>query len=130
MNDHPNLTNIKEVRWELKRWGRFWASKEFSRGYASRSSAASVIEACKVGLASRATVPSDIKIPRDIQTIDNKLNALTDAQRTAIVLGDISKVLTIKNSRTGQGFTMPHKRSGWYLRVRGGLVRCVAGSAN
>ena len=85
MNDHPNLTNIKEVRRELKRWGRFWASKEFSRGYASRSSAASVIEACKVGLVSRATVPSDIKVPKDIQAIDNKLNALTDAQRTAIV---------------------------------------------
>lgn len=85
VNDHPNSTNIKEVRRELKRWGRFWASKEFSRGYASRSSAASIIEACKAGLVSRATAPSDIKVPKDIQTIDNKLNALTDAQRTAIV---------------------------------------------
>ena len=34
---HESIMNIKQLRSELKAWGRYWAKQEQGQGYASRS---------------------------------------------------------------------------------------------
>ena len=46
------MRTIKEVRFELKQWGDFWARQELGQGYSSKSNVQAIKEACQVGCAS------------------------------------------------------------------------------
>lgn len=45
---------LKEVRYALRCWGRFWAEKEMGLGFASRSITATMMEIGALGVSSRS----------------------------------------------------------------------------
>lgn len=45
---------LKEVRYALRVWGRFWAEKEMGLGYASRSITATMMEIGALGVSARS----------------------------------------------------------------------------
>lgn len=82
--------NIKQLRAELRAWGRYWASKEKLQGYASTS----VTERCCEVMRTGVWISSDKHLfshqsesiipPEWILVIDKAVSSLSPAQITAI----------------------------------------------
>lgn len=82
--------NIKQLRAELRAWGRYWASKEELQGYASTS----VTERCCEVMRTGVWISSDkhlfshqsdsILPPEWVLVIDNAVSSLSPAQKAVI----------------------------------------------
>ncbi|CAM3899256.1 hypothetical protein [Rheinheimera salexigens] len=82
--------NIRELRAELKQWGRFWANKELLQGYASTSVTARCCEMLQTGI----WISSDkhlfshqadeIFVPHYIEQLDKKMHTLPLQQKAVI----------------------------------------------
>lgn len=82
--------NIKQLRAELRAWGRYWASKEELQGYASTS----VTERCCEVMRTGVWISSDkhlfshqsdsILPPQWVLVIDNAVSYLSPAQKAVI----------------------------------------------
>ena len=84
------MRTIKDVRFELKQWGNFWARQEEGRGYSSKSNVQAIKEACQVGCASSSDLhlfshrADSIFVPANIQLIDHELERLSRKCITAL----------------------------------------------
>ncbi len=71
---------LKEVRYALKVWGRFWSSKEQGLGFASRSITATMMEIGLLGVSSRSDKhlyshgSEGVFVPDHITEIDNAVS--------------------------------------------------------
>lgn len=82
--------NIKQLRAELRAWGRYWASKEELQGYASTS----VTERCCEVMRTGVWISSDkhlfshqsdsILPPQWVLVIDKAVSSLNPAQKAVI----------------------------------------------
>lgn len=82
--------NIKQLRAELRAWGRYWASKEELQGYASTS----VTERCCEVMRTGVWISSDkhlfshqsdsILPPEWVLVIDNAVSSLSPNQKAVI----------------------------------------------
>lgn len=82
--------NIKQLRAELRAWGRYWASKEQLQGYASTS----VTERCCEVMRTGVWISSDkhlfshqsdsILPPQWVLAIDNAVSSLSPSQKAVI----------------------------------------------
>lgn len=82
--------NIKQLRAELRAWGRYWASKEELQGYASTS----VTERCCEVMRTGVWISSDkhlfshqsdsILPPQWVLVIDKAVSSLSPAQKAVI----------------------------------------------
>jgi hypothetical protein len=82
--------NIKQLRAELRAWGRYWATKEELQGYASTS----VTERCCEVMRTGVWISSDkhlfshqsdsILPPEWVLVIDNAVSSLSPTQRSVI----------------------------------------------
>ena len=82
--------NIKQLRAELRAWGRYWASKEELQGYASTS----VTERCCEVMRTGVWISSDkylfshqsdsILPPHWVLVIDKAVSSLSPAERSVI----------------------------------------------
>ena len=76
------MRTIKDVRFELKQWGDFWARQEEGQGYSSKSNVQAIKEACQVGCASSSDLhlfshrADSIFVPAHIEVIDHDLERL------------------------------------------------------
>lgn len=84
------MRTIKDVQFELKQWGSFWAQQEEGQGYASKSNVQAIKEACEVGCASSSTLhlfshrSESIHVPDYIQYTDDRILLLEPQCKTAI----------------------------------------------
>ncbi|QPB82809.1 hypothetical protein CWC22_007280 [Pseudoalteromonas rubra] len=84
------MDNLKNLRKELRAWGRYWASKETVGGYASKSNVERLRECCELGgvFSSDAHLFSHgsqgIKVPEHIEDMTKKVNQLSDNYRKVI----------------------------------------------
>ena len=84
------MRTIKDVRFELKQWGDFWARQEEGRGYSSKSNVQVIKEACLVGCASSSDLhlfshrADSIFVQVHIEVIDCELERLSPRCITAI----------------------------------------------
>jgi len=84
------MRTIKDVRFELKQWGNFWAHQEVGQGYASKSNIQAIKETLDVGCASTSDLhlfshrSESIYVPPHIARIDSDLERLSHECRTAI----------------------------------------------
>ena len=84
------MRTIKEVRFELKQWGDFWARQELGQGYASKSNVQAIKEACQVGCASSSDLhlfshrADSIYVPENISVTDHDLERLPPECITAL----------------------------------------------
>lgn len=82
--------NIRELRGELKAWGRFWAEKETLQGYASNSVTARCCEVLKTGIWASSDKylfshhADNIYVPWHIARIDHALLNLPNPQKAVI----------------------------------------------
>ncbi|KJZ03274.1 hypothetical protein TW73_08985 [Pseudoalteromonas piscicida] len=122
------MGDIKALRKELKQWGNYWASKETTQGYGSKSNVARVKECCELGgffssdthLFSHGS--NGIKEPEHIKQISCKVELLSKNCRLAIV-GKYIKKLTNKELRVWAGFTEVRSVGFWLLRAENTLLR-------
>ena len=76
------MRTIKDVQYDLRLWGNFWARQEEGQGYSSKSNVQAIKEACQVGCASSSTLhlfnntADSIHLPKHIESIDNSLESL------------------------------------------------------
>lgn len=76
------IDNIRDVRLQLKEWGKFWSRKCLGQSYSSKSNVQSVRESCEVGCASTSTLhlftslSNNIIVPDYIELIDDKISKL------------------------------------------------------
>ncbi len=67
---------LKEARFALRCWGRFWAEKEMGLGFASRSITATMMEIGQVGISARSDKhlyshgSEGIYVPAHIEDVD------------------------------------------------------------
>lgn len=90
--------NIKDLRQDLKQWGRFWSDKESLQGYASKSSIHRCGEVLRTGL----WISSDkhlfshqadsIYVPFYIKAIDSAVITLPEVQRAVVTRRYIKEV--------------------------------------
>ena len=91
------MRTIKDVRFELKQWGDFWARQELGQGYSSKSNVQAIKEACLVGCASSSDLhlfshrADSIYVPAHIEMIDHDLERLSPRCITAIRQRYVSK---------------------------------------
>lgn len=84
------MRTIKEVRFELRQWGSFWAQQEEGQGYSSKSNVQAIKEACEVGCASSSTLhlfnhrADSIHVPDHIALTDKSLARLSPMCMIAI----------------------------------------------
>jgi hypothetical protein len=84
------MRTIKDVQFDLKLWGNFWAKQEEGQGYASKSNVQAIKEACEVGCASSSTLhlfshrSDSIHVPKHIESIGDRLDCLDHKCKTAI----------------------------------------------
>ena len=84
------MRTIKDVRFELKQWGNFWARQEEGREYSSKSNVQAIKEACQVGCASSSDLhlfshrADSIFVPAHIKVIDHELERLRPIYITAL----------------------------------------------
>ena len=84
------MRTIKDVRFELKQWGDFWARQELGQGYSSKSNVQAIKEACQVGCASSSDLhlfshrADSIFVPAHIEVIDHDLERLSSRCITAL----------------------------------------------
>ena len=84
------MKTIKDVQFELKQWGNFWAQQEEGQGYASKSNVQAIKEACEVGCAGSSTLhlfshrADSIHVPDYINDIGIRLEYLDPKCKTAI----------------------------------------------
>jgi hypothetical protein len=84
------MRTIKDVKYELKLWGNFWARQEEGQGYANKSNVQAIKEACEVGCAGSSTLhlfshrSDSINVPDYIESIDRRMEKLTSKCKTAI----------------------------------------------
>lgn len=97
--------NIKELRAELKHWGKFWANKESLQGYASTS----VTERCCEVMRTGVWISSDkhlfshysenIHVPDYIKRIDKMVRPLPVPQKAVITRRYIKQVTLSSTER-------------------------------
>ncbi len=84
------MRTIKDVQFDLKQWGIFWARQEEGQGYSSKSNVQAIKEACEVGCASSSTLhlfnssADSIHVPEHIERIDNSLESLSHQCKIAL----------------------------------------------
>ena len=84
------MRTIKDVRFELKQWGNFWARQEEGQGFSSKSNVQAIKEACEVGSASSSDLhlfshrADSIFVPAHIEVIDCDLKRLKPKCITAL----------------------------------------------
>ncbi|NQY65346.1 MAG: hypothetical protein HRT38_16840 [Alteromonadaceae bacterium] len=84
------MRTIKDVRFELNLWGKFWARQEEGQGYSSKSNVQAIKEACQVGCASSSDLhlfshrADSIYVPAHITVIDESLERLSPKCITAL----------------------------------------------
>ena len=84
------MRTIKDVRFELKQWGDFWAHQELGQGFSSKSNVQAIKEACQVGSASSSDLhlfshrADSIFVPAHIEVIDRDLERLSPECITAL----------------------------------------------
>ncbi len=77
------MRTIKDVQYDLRLWGNFWAGQEEGQGYSNKSNVQAIKEACEVGCASSSTLhlfsnkADSIHVPKHIESIDNSLENLS-----------------------------------------------------
>jgi len=81
---------IKELRTQLRAWGRFWGSKEYGVGYSSSSSTERCCEVLKTGIWASSTkhlfahYSDSCHTPAWVDEIDAAISKLPEAHRIAI----------------------------------------------
>lgn len=84
------MRTIKDVQFDLRLWGSFWARQEEGQGFSSKSNVQAIKEACETGCASSSTLhlfnnrADSIHVPSHIEAIDNSLKRLSHQCKTAI----------------------------------------------
>ncbi len=102
------MRTIKDVQFELKQWGNFWAQQEEGQGYSSKSNVQAIKEACEVGCASSSTLhlfshrSESIHVPECIQYTDDRIILLDHQCKTAIRQRYINRgqILYFSDART------------------------------
>ena len=95
------MRTIKDVRFELKQWGHFWARQEEGQGFSSKSNVQAIKEACEVGSASSSDLhlfshrSDSIFVPAHIEEIDHDLERLNPKCITAIRQRYVTKGLIL-----------------------------------
>lgn len=84
------MKTIKDVQFELKLWGKFWARQEEGQGYASKSNAETLREKMRAGCAIAGTShlvnhrADSIHVPKHIESIGDRLDCLDHKCKTAV----------------------------------------------
>lgn len=102
------MRTIKDVQFELKQWGNFWAQQEEGQGYSSKSNVQAIKEACEVGCASSSTLhlfsyrSDSIHVPDYIDAIDQRMKELNMQCKVAVRQRYISRgqILYFSDART------------------------------
>ncbi|MBQ4836056.1 sigma-70 family RNA polymerase sigma factor [Pseudoalteromonas luteoviolacea] len=120
--------NIKQVRGELKVWGRYWALKEETQGYAKKSNVERIKECCLLGgiFSSDAHLYShgadSISPPDHIAQITQDIEALSSSCRKALV-GKYIKGMSPKEIAVwADEFSNKHSVEFWLARAERGLL--------
>ncbi len=84
------MRTIKDVQYDLRLWGNFWARQEEGQGYSNKSNIQAIKEACEVGCASSSTLhlfkntANSIHVPKHIEGIDNSIGNLDPKCKVAL----------------------------------------------
>ncbi|WP_273047531.1 hypothetical protein [Pseudoalteromonas sp.] len=115
------MSNLKNLRRELKAWGRFWASHEYAQGFSSKSNVEKVADACKLGGMQFSSVPFEINVPADIDGLTRAIDALSVHERLVIVGKYIKKK---KPAELAVWAHLPTAKSAefWLLRAERALL--------
>ncbi len=91
--------NIKDLRQDLKQWGRFWSEKEALQGYASTSATARCCQVLQTGIWASSDKhlfshqADSIYVPFYIKAIDSAVVTLPDVQRAVVTRRYIKVVM-------------------------------------
>ncbi|MCF6442040.1 hypothetical protein L1077_21655 [Pseudoalteromonas luteoviolacea] len=122
------MSNIKQVRRDLRQWGNFWASKQEVQGYSNKSNVQKIKECCDLGgtnfssdLHLHSHGSSGIYTPEHIESLTKRINQLNDYERLALI-GKYIKKLHLINLVSWAGF--PNKSSAelWLLKAEQALL--------
>jgi hypothetical protein len=97
------IENIKDVRLQLKTWGKFWSRQCEGQGFSSKSNVQSVKESCDVGCASTSTLhlfsglSDNIMVPGDIKLIDDMISKLPAELIAVIALRYRNESIVLNN---------------------------------
>lgn len=116
------MANIKNLRNELKAWGRFWSSNEYGSGFSNKSNVLKVADACKLGgmQFSQGGV-SEIHVPYNIEVLTRSIDSLSVHERLVLVGKYIKRKKGVELASWAQ---LPTAKSAefWLLRAEKALL--------
>ncbi|MBD1583480.1 hypothetical protein [Pseudoalteromonas sp. S16_S37] len=121
------MENLKQVRAQLKLWGRYWASKEALQGYAQKSSTHKIYENHVLGgsFSSDAHLYSHgsngINPPEHIALLSDKIETLR-AECKKVLIAKYVKKMDLKEACAWGGFDSATSVDFWLLRAETGLL--------
>ncbi|TMN34123.1 hypothetical protein [Pseudoalteromonas sp. S2755] len=121
------MNNLKSLRKELKQWGRYWAAKEATQGYGSKSNLERVKECCELGgyFSSDAHLfshgSSGIDEPPHIKALTAKIEQLSENCRLAIV-GRYLKQFKDPELKAWANFPEVRSVQFWLIRAENALL--------
>ena len=115
------MSNLKNLRRELKAWGRFWASQEYAQGFSNKSNVEKVADVCRLGSMQFSSAAFEIKVPTDIDELTSAIDALSVHERLVIVGKYIKKK---KSADLAAWAQLPTAKSAefWLLRAERALL--------
>lgn len=114
------MQNIKQLKAELKRWGRYQSQQEFGRGYSSKSNVEQM-RLCLLAGGAFGGVVVESEIPQHLSWIDNRINQLSKDCIKAIRFKYVLKLS--KSVARSYGFETVRSYEFWLLKAENALFQ-------
>lgn len=118
------MKNLKQIRYNLSCWGKFWAKQQTLSGYASKSNVEKLREVCELGGWSHSSVAGlsdSIFIPEDIAFIGKQVDKLGQKEKL-VLIGKYIKKKSAAEIKAWANFDEVSSVKFWLLRAERSLL--------